>query len=137
MDKELQFKKEFINLYSELNLSTLLDKIADKICDYLNCEESSIFLYDSIKEELFFEIATGRKKEELKKIVLKKGEGLVGWVAEHDKSVIVNDCARDPRFTAIADEKTNINIKEKNIFFICRPLVFLSQVVFRYYNHDI
>jgi len=107
MDKEVQFKKEFINLYSELNLCALLDKIAAKICDYLNCEESAIFLYDSIKEELFFEIATGEKQEELKKIVMKKGEGLVGWVAENDKSVIVNDCSRDPRFTAIADEKTN------------------------------
>ena len=107
MDKELQFKTECIDLYTELNLNALLDKIADKICDYLNCEESSIFLYDSVKEELYFEIATGRKREELKKIVLKKGEGLVGWVAENEKSVIVNDCSRDPRFTPIADEKTD------------------------------
>jgi serine phosphatase RsbU (regulator of sigma subunit)/putative methionine-R-sulfoxide reductase with GAF domain len=106
MDKCQQFKQECIDLYSELNLESLLDKIADKICDYLDCKESSIFLYDSIKEELYFEIATGSKKEELKKIVLRKGEGLVGWVAEHDQSEIVNDCAGDPRFTAVADKRT-------------------------------
>ncbi|MGD2087846.1 MAG: SpoIIE family protein phosphatase [Candidatus Aminicenantes bacterium] len=107
MDKELQFKKEFIDLYSELDLNSLLDKMADKICDYLGCEAASMFLYDSRKEELYFESATGEKQEELKKIVLKKGEGLVGWVAEHNEGVIVNDCSTDPRFTAVTDKKTN------------------------------
>ncbi|UCH94238.1 MAG: SpoIIE family protein phosphatase [Candidatus Aminicenantes bacterium] len=107
MDKELQFKREFIDLYAELNLHSLLDKIADKICDYLNCEAASLFLYDSKKEELYFESATGEKQEELKKIAIKKGEGLVGWVADHNTSVIVNDCAKDPRFTAVTDKKTN------------------------------
>jgi sigma-B regulation protein RsbU (phosphoserine phosphatase) len=107
MDKELQFKNEFIELYSELDLDALLDKMADKICDYLSCEAASMFLYDSRKEELYFESATGEKQEELKKIVLKKGEGLVGWVAEYYESVIVNDCSKDSRFTAVTDKKTN------------------------------
>lgn len=106
MEKAQQFKQECIDFYSEINLDSLLDKTADKICDYLNCEETSIFLYDSIKEELYFEIATGKKKEELKKIVLKKGEGLVGWVVEHNESVVVNDCSKDRRFTAVTDKKT-------------------------------
>jgi serine phosphatase RsbU (regulator of sigma subunit)/putative methionine-R-sulfoxide reductase with GAF domain len=107
MDKEFQFKKEFIALYSELDLNSLLDKMADKICDYLSCAAASMFLYDSRKEELYFESATGEKQEVLKKIALKKGEGLVGWVAEHNEGVIVNDCSRDPRFTAVTDKKTN------------------------------
>lgn len=106
MDKAQQFKQECIDFYSEINLDSLLDKTADKICEYLGCEETSIFLYDSMKEELYFEIATGKKKEELKKIVLKRGEGLVGWVVEHNESVIVNDCSRDQRFTAVTDKKT-------------------------------
>jgi len=107
MDKEFQFKKEFIDLYSELDLDALLDKMADEICNYLSCEAASMFLYDSRKEELYFESATGVRQEELKKIFFKKGEGLVGWVAEQNQSVIVNDCAQDPRFTAVTDKKTN------------------------------
>ncbi|MCP5046259.1 MAG: SpoIIE family protein phosphatase [bacterium] len=106
-DKEFRFKQEFIDLYSELELNTLLDKIASKICDYTGCEEASIFLYDSIKEELYFHIATGKKQEMLKKLILKKGEGIVGWVAEHNESVVVNDCSNDSRFTNVADKKTN------------------------------
>ena len=70
MDKN-QLSQEFSELYSEINLGSLLNKIADKIRSYLNCEESAIFLYDSIKEELYFEIATGKKQNELKQIVLK------------------------------------------------------------------
>jgi len=106
-DKETRFKEEYFELYSELNLASLLDKIADQICYYIDCRESAIFLYDEVREELFFEIATGEKKEELKKIVMKKGEGIVGWAADRDTAVIVNDCSKDPRFNAAADRKTH------------------------------
>lgn len=105
-DKEFQFKQEFIGLYSEIDLTTLLDKIAEKISEYLGCEQASIFLYDSIREELFFEVATGDEQGELKKIVMRKGQGLVGWVAEHEEAEIVNDCSQDPRFSSRADSKT-------------------------------
>ncbi|MCP5104180.1 MAG: GAF domain-containing protein, partial [bacterium] len=107
MDKELLIRKEFSDLYAEIDLNTLLNKIAGKVRHYLNCRESSIFLYNPLKEELSFEIATGEKQAELKKIVLKKGEGIAGWVAEHEEPLIINDCASDPRFTTKADLKTD------------------------------
>jgi serine phosphatase RsbU (regulator of sigma subunit)/putative methionine-R-sulfoxide reductase with GAF domain len=100
-------RNELSELYSEIDLSMLLQKIADKTKDYLNCEEASIFLYHSTKEELYFEIATGEKQDELKQMVLKKGEGIVGWIAENEKPLIINDCASDPRFTSKTDIKTN------------------------------
>ncbi len=106
MDRELQFKQECIELYSELHLDALMDKLVDKICKFMDCREASIFIYDSLKEELFFQIATGESREVLKKITMKKGEGIVGWVVEHHKGVIVNHCAKDPRFTAVADKVT-------------------------------
>jgi len=107
MKKEDQLKTDLAELNSEIDLHSLLNKIASKIRNYLNCEESSIFLYNSTKEELYFEIATGEKQEELKKIILKKGEGIVGWVAENEEPLIINDCATDPRFTSKTDLKTN------------------------------
>jgi serine phosphatase RsbU (regulator of sigma subunit)/putative methionine-R-sulfoxide reductase with GAF domain len=107
MDKAEDFKKDCIGLYSELHLDALLESAAAKICEYLECEQAAMFLYDSVKEELSFEIVTGDKKEELKKITMKKGEGIVGWAAENEKSVVVNDCANDPRFTAVTDKKTH------------------------------
>ena len=111
MNKKNQFAQDFSDLYSEINLSSLLNKIAEKIQSYLNCEESAIFLYDSIKEELYFEIATGKKQNELKQIVLRKGEGVVGWIAEHAESVIINNCSEDPRFSSKADLKTKFKTR--------------------------
>jgi sigma-B regulation protein RsbU (phosphoserine phosphatase) len=109
--REEQFKQEFIDLYAEIDLHSLLDKIAKKINHYLHCEESAIFLYSPHREELYFEIVTGAKEEELKRIVLKKGEGVVGWVAMHNRSVVINDTAKDSRFTSVTDVKTNFKTR--------------------------
>lgn len=109
--KEEQFKQEFIDLYAEIDLATLLDKIAEKIKQYLHCEESSIFMYNPSREELYFEIVTGEKEAVLKRIVLKKNEGVAGWVAAHDRSVVINDTAKDPRFTSVTDEKADFKTR--------------------------
>jgi len=98
------------DLYTEINLNSLLNKIADRICSYLQCEESSIFLYDSFQERLYFEIATGGREDELKQITLKMGEGIVGWIAKQREPVIINDCSKDPRFTT----KTESSLKKPN-----------------------
>lgn len=107
MDKEHLLRRDFSGLYSEIDLASLLNKIAGKIRNYLGCEESSIFLYDARKEELSFETATGKRGEALKKIVLRVGEGAVGWIAEHQEPLIINDCSTDPRFTSKTDKKTD------------------------------
>ncbi|MEN8152756.1 MAG: GAF domain-containing SpoIIE family protein phosphatase [Acidobacteriota bacterium] len=107
MNFEKDLACELIELYSELELESLLDKIADKIKIHLNCEESSIFLYNQEKEELYFETATGDKEEELKKIVIKKGEGIAGWIAETQQTIVVNDCSKEDRFKKTFDKKTN------------------------------
>ena len=100
-------RSELTTLYSELDLGNLLNTIAEKIKTYLHCEESSIFLFNPRKEELYFEIATGEKEEELKKIVIKKGEGIAGWIAERKECVVINNCAEDPRFEKTIDKKTS------------------------------
>lgn len=102
---------ELGDLYSEINLQVLLNKIVERICSMLDCEESSIFLYDSLKERLYFEIATGDKQNELKEITLKMGEGIAGWIAQNREPVIINDCAKDPRFTKKTDDKTKFRTR--------------------------
>lgn len=106
-EPEELLRKEFTDLYGDLVLSSLLNKIAEKVKVFLECGEASIFLYDPVKEELYFEIATGEKEKILKQIVHKKGEGIVGWVAAHEEAIISNDCAADPRFSSRSDRSTN------------------------------
>jgi sigma-B regulation protein RsbU (phosphoserine phosphatase) len=106
VDRITRFKKEMIDLYSEVDLRQLLEKITSGIRGYLACEEASIFIYDEEREELAFETATGAKAEQLKRIVLKKGQGIAGWIAAGLQGVIIDDCSQDPRHAAEADRKT-------------------------------
>lgn len=100
-------RSELTTLYSELDLGNLLNTIAEKIKTYLNCEEASIFLFNPRNNELYFEIATGDSEQELKKIVIKKGEGIAGWIAEKKECLVINNCAEDPRFKKTVDKKTS------------------------------
>ncbi|MCK4835510.1 MAG: SpoIIE family protein phosphatase [Candidatus Aminicenantes bacterium] len=111
MEKLDQFRDDIFDLYVEINLHSLLQKIAEKVKFYLNCEESAIFLYNPEREELYFEIVTGEKQRELKQMVMRKGEGVVGWIAAHEKSVIINDCSLDRRFTSATDNQTDFKTR--------------------------
>ena len=105
-DRISRFREEVLDLYSEVQLGALLDKITANIKAYMGSEEASIFIYDPEKEELSFETATGEKEKDLKKIILKKGQGVAGWIAEKRQGVIINDCQHDPRYSSMADKKT-------------------------------
>lgn len=111
MDRSARFKKEMIDLYSEVDLRSLLERITAALRGYLACEEASIFIYDPGREELSFETATGAKAEQLKRIVLKKGEGVAGWIAAERRGVIIDDCARDKRHAAAADQRTSFRTR--------------------------
>lgn len=111
MSRGQLIRKELSDLYAEIDLGTLMDKVIHKVRHYLDCEEAAIFLYDHRKRALYFESVTGGKQETLKKIVLKRGEGVAGWVAEHDQPLIINDCATDSRFTAGTDKQTDFNTR--------------------------
>ncbi len=106
MEKNGTMENRLAELYREIDLSTLLNKVAAYIRKYLGCDEATIFLYNPTKQELYFEISTSDKMEVLQQIVLKKGEGVVGWVAKHEIPVIINDCAKDPRFSGKTDAET-------------------------------
>jgi sigma-B regulation protein RsbU (phosphoserine phosphatase) len=111
MDRIRRFKKEMLDLYSEVALGPLLEKITAAIRGYLGCEEASIFIYESEREELSFQTATGDKAEQLKRIVLKKGQGIAGWIAEKRQGVIIDDCRQDPRHAAVTDHKTHFQTR--------------------------
>jgi sigma-B regulation protein RsbU (phosphoserine phosphatase) len=105
-DRIRRFREEVLDLYSEMQLGALLEKITASVKEYMGSEEASIFIYDPEKEELSFETATGGKENDLKKLVLKKGQGVAGWIAEQRQGVLINDCQHDPRYSSMVDRKT-------------------------------
>ena len=79
------------------DVHALLHRILESVTRLCGGEASSLLLVDKEKQELFFVVATGTKSHEIKQFTVKLGEGITGWVAEHNKSIIVNDVASDIR----------------------------------------
>jgi HD-GYP domain-containing protein (c-di-GMP phosphodiesterase class II) len=91
----------------------------------VDAEVGSLLLVDRQRDELYFEVALGNKGERLKKMRLRMGQGIAGWVARNCKAVIVNDTAGDPRFYRGADEQSSFDSRQ----IIAAPLVCKGQVL--------
>lgn len=76
---------------------TLLTRILESATRLTEGDASSLLLVNPENQRLYFEIALGSKGQDVKKFSLSKGEGIAGWVYEHNTSVIVNDVENEPR----------------------------------------
>ncbi|MDR2079107.1 MAG: GAF domain-containing protein, partial [Treponema sp.] len=81
--------------YSDIH--SLLARILDSATRLCEGEASNLLLVNRETQELFFEVALGSKGAEVKNFTVKMGEGIAGWVALHNKSIIVNDAVHDRR----------------------------------------
>ncbi|MDR0403168.1 MAG: sigma 54-interacting transcriptional regulator [Treponema sp.] len=73
------------------DIHALLVQILESATRLCQSEASSLLLVNREKRELYFEAALGSKGSEVKNFTVKLGEGIAGWVATHNKSIIVND----------------------------------------------
>jgi len=108
-----------LQLNSTIKRKELLRIIMETAAETMKAEGSSIILVDEEKGDLYFEVATGEKNEEVKQIRLAKGEGIAGWVAETGRSVLVADPSKDPRWSNRVSVK--VNVPTRNM--LCVPVV--------------
>jgi Nif-specific regulatory protein len=87
------------------DLHSLLTRILESATRLCEGESSSILMADQKTQELHFEIALGIKSAEVKKFILKFGEGIAGWVVKNNKSIIVNDVINDKRHQSAIPER--------------------------------
>jgi diguanylate cyclase (GGDEF)-like protein len=98
-------------LTSSLQLDQVLRTIMEKINEVLRPDTWSLLLMDAEKNELFFQIATGKGAEALKDVRIKVGQGIAGWVAQSGEPVVVADTTKDSRFFSQVDEKTKFETR--------------------------
>ena len=98
-------------LTSSLQLDQVLRTIMEKINEVLRPDTWSLLLMDIDKNELYFQIATGKGADALKDVRIKVGQGLAGWVAETGEVVVVPDTTKDSRFFAQVDERTKMETR--------------------------
>jgi signal transduction histidine kinase len=96
---------------STLNLTELLDTVIRLARDVVKSEAASFLLMDAATGELYFDVAVGEKGGALQHIRLKKGEGIAGWVAEHQKPAVVNDVTNDSRWTQKGDKTSQFKTR--------------------------
>jgi diguanylate cyclase (GGDEF)-like protein len=97
----------------------VIDLIMAKIQELIPSEAWSMLMVDEERQELTFELALGEKGKDVSNLRVKIGEGVAGWVAQTGKPTIVNDTAKDPRFTGRFDSKTQFQTRS----ILCAPLI--------------
>jgi diguanylate cyclase (GGDEF)-like protein len=97
----------------------VIELVVEKIRQLIPSEAWSLLMVDEEKQELVFEAALGAKGRDVSAFRLKIGEGVAGWVAQTGEPAIVNDAARDPRFTRKVDTRTQFQTRS----ILCAPLV--------------
>ena len=102
----------------ESNVDLLLDGIISVAMRAIGAEAGSISLIDEDTGELYFKSALGEKGEEVKKIRLKAGEGIIGFVAHTGTPVMINDPGRDVRHKKTVAKKLKYAARS----IICAPM---------------
>jgi len=93
---------------SDDNLSTLLARISELVCQLTSAEACSIMLLDTDRERLLGKAAYGLARRDVSLISFRIGEGVAGWVAERGEPALIDDVASDPRYKVLADSENRI-----------------------------
>ncbi|MBW2646278.1 MAG: sigma 54-interacting transcriptional regulator [Deltaproteobacteria bacterium] len=100
------------------DLDQLLQLIIETSTNVMNAKASSLLLLDNKTKKLYFKIATGEKKEEIKKYEINVGEGIAGYVAETGEPLLIPDVAKDERW----DKKISESIGFQTRSIACVPM---------------
>ncbi len=106
-------------LNSTLDLDELLDLVLNLSTRIMEAQASSLLLIDEKSGKLRLHVSPEEKAEGKKKLELKMGEGIAGWVAEHIQPVISNRVKEDPRYCPELEERIGFSIDS----LICIPLL--------------
>lgn len=114
---------------STLELNNLMPIVMEKAKNIMDAEACSILFYNKETNKLEFEIALCEDESTTetlkKKITLDMGQGIAGWVAAHQKELIIKDVKADSRFYQDADKLTGFTTKS----LIALPLIGRSGLI--------
>jgi PAS domain S-box-containing protein len=103
---------------SSLEMDEVLCQILEKTCRALGAAEGSVLLRDADTGELVFAMTLEGDGNDLQGMHLEPGQGVAGWVAEHDRAVYVNDVEQDARFCEAIDAVTGFETHS----LLCAPM---------------
>ncbi|HEY4137870.1 MAG TPA: GAF domain-containing protein [Casimicrobiaceae bacterium] len=90
------------DISSTLDLAKVMDRIAQHAKVLLHCDNSAIFLPDSLGKSYRAIVALGAVAEHVKATEIVLGKGIIGGILAAGRTEYVNDTAADPRGIQIA-----------------------------------
>ena len=107
--QELEKKQSLLSRFgtsiaSENRLESLLNRIAQQVCQVLNADRCSVFLIDQTKGELWTTVALGMEEKIFRMPI---GQGVAGQVAKTGNAINLKDAYKDPRFREDLDRIIN------------------------------
>jgi len=101
-----------------MELDELLGGVLARTMRAVDAEAASILIADDVTGDLHFRAAVGGEPEKVKKMQIRAGRGISGWVAKNNKPQVVNHVDSDDRHSrGIAEE---VGYHPKNV--LCVPL---------------
>lgn len=99
--KELEFLYRVASTVHSLQIDEVLTEIVSIASEVTNADSCLVYVLDPKKEELVLRASKNPHPSLFRKIKMKLGEGITGWVAQEQKPVAIHQGARkDPRFKA-------------------------------------
>ena len=125
-NKELQLlNRAGATISSSLDLDQVLIFILEEIRSMLNVIACSAWLVDPDTDELVCRQVTDPMAQFVKGWRLERGQGVAGWVAQHGKSLIVEDVSRDSRHYGAVDARTGMPVRSM----LTVPLMLHQEVI--------
>lgn len=112
-------------LTASLDIGEVMHVILAKVSELLKPRNWSLLMKDEATGELYFHAAVGAGSEKLVGLRVKPGEGIAGWVAEHNLPLLVPDVAQDPRFASRFDAASRFHTAS----ILCVPLAFKGRML--------
>jgi signal transduction histidine kinase/ActR/RegA family two-component response regulator len=94
-----------------LNLAEVLNLIMKNANQVTGSEASTLMLVEEETAELIFSVPTGPKEDQITDVRIRRGQGIAGWVAEHEQPVIIPDVSSDSRFFDGIDKLSGFKTK--------------------------
>ena len=83
---------------SEVNVQETLHRAAEALSEAMGGVFVALALLDEPTKSLHIRASAGRPLDHIEHLVLRLGEGITGWVAQHGEPALANDVRADPRY---------------------------------------
>ena len=107
------------------DLDQLLELIIETATRMMDAKASSLLLLDPKTKKLYFKVATGAKKEDVKRFEIELGQGIAGYVAQTGESLLIADVTKEPRWYKEISE--SIGFSTRSI--ACVPLKVKDEII--------